>query len=351
MFGRRGIEDVPVLGQLPYVGAHPAWSLGAAAIAADARRTSASSCSPSATTRARRALSGVRVDEPAHASRSSSRRCSAAVAGDPARRLRRRVRRRSARGWSSQAITAVVLGGVVLGGGRGSVARRHGRRAHPRSPVHPAQPARASPARCEYAVQGVIIIAAVAVALVPLRGRRDDRHTAGSKHPEEASRGDEDESGAAAAMVSCAAVRGGVRRLTTSDDARRAGRHGDRRRRGRADTGEQSKFFVQADYDAQLAQRDGEPPQGPADKPWEQALEPEMVDTAKYKEEAGAVPPLLLQRRRQQPVAAGRLEDHAGRGRAAPGDHRVHARVDAEGKDDKQISDIERPAAARAATR
>ena len=47
-------------------------------------------------------------------------------------------------------------------------------------------------------------------------------------------------------------------------------------------TGEQSKFFVQADYDAELALL-GAHPTGPADKPWEQVLNPTMVDTAKFK--------------------------------------------------------------------
>ena len=47
-------------------------------------------------------------------------------------------------------------------------------------------------------------------------------------------------------------------------------------------TGEQSEFFVQADYDRQLAQRSIEP-EGDPEKPWEQAIEPEMVDTSKYK--------------------------------------------------------------------
>lgn len=44
------------------------------------------------------------------------------------------------------------------------------------------------------------------------------------------------------------------------------------------------EWFVQAEYDKQLAQRDKEPT-GPADQPWLQAIEPEMVDTAKYKQD------------------------------------------------------------------
>ncbi len=48
---------------------------------------------------------------------------------------------------------------------------------------------------------------------------------------------------------------------------------------------EKSKFFDQAEYDRQLAFRDIEA-EGPGDRPWEQTLEPEMVDTAKYKKPA-----------------------------------------------------------------
>jgi ribose transport system substrate-binding protein len=45
--------------------------------------------------------------------------------------------------------------------------------------------------------------------------------------------------------------------------------------------GTESEFFDQEEMDAQLAMRDVEP-EGPADAPWEQAIEPEMVDTAEY---------------------------------------------------------------------
>jgi ribose transport system substrate-binding protein len=44
------------------------------------------------------------------------------------------------------------------------------------------------------------------------------------------------------------------------------------------------EWFVQADYDKQLAQRDQEP-QGPADQPWLQMIEPELVDTAEFKQD------------------------------------------------------------------
>ncbi|NHC15294.1 substrate-binding domain-containing protein [Motilibacter deserti] len=42
------------------------------------------------------------------------------------------------------------------------------------------------------------------------------------------------------------------------------------------------EWFVRADYERQLAQRDMQP-EGDESKPWLQAIEPEFVDTAKYK--------------------------------------------------------------------
>ncbi len=49
---------------------------------------------------------------------------------------------------------------------------------------------------------------------------------------------------------------------------------------GRSD----DEFFVRADYDRQLAQRDVEP-EGDASTPWLQAIEPEMVDTTEFVKE------------------------------------------------------------------
>ncbi|EID52996.1 substrate-binding domain-containing protein [Saccharomonospora xinjiangensis] len=42
-----------------------------------------------------------------------------------------------------------------------------------------------------------------------------------------------------------------------------------------------NEFFDKAEYERQLALRDATA-EGPADKPWEQALEPELVDTSEY---------------------------------------------------------------------
>ena len=107
-----------------------------------------------------------------------------------------------------------------------------------------------------------------------------------------------------------------------------------------SNTGEQSEFFVQEDYDRQLAQREVEP-EGPADKPWEQAIEPEMVDTAEYKSDKNGNYNICFSnaavdnpwrqvgwKTMQEEV---KLHDEIGNFRA----------VDAEASDDKQISDIE----------
>ncbi|WP_326823146.1 substrate-binding domain-containing protein [Streptosporangium sp. NBC_01756] len=104
-----------------------------------------------------------------------------------------------------------------------------------------------------------------------------------------------------------------------------------------ANTGEQSKFFVQADYDAQLAMRT-KSAQGPADKPWEQAIDPQMVDTARYKKSGGYH--LCFSN-----AAVNNPWRQVGwkTMQAEVGLHKEITKftaLDAEGKDDKQISDI-----------
>jgi ribose transport system substrate-binding protein len=107
-----------------------------------------------------------------------------------------------------------------------------------------------------------------------------------------------------------------------------------------SNTGEQSKFFVREDFERQLAQREATP-EGPEDKPWEQAIEPEMNDTSKFKSSKSggynvcfsnaAVDNPWRQvgwKTMQQEV---KLHDEIAK----------FTSVDAEAKDDKQISDIE----------
>jgi ribose transport system substrate-binding protein len=107
-----------------------------------------------------------------------------------------------------------------------------------------------------------------------------------------------------------------------------------------SNTGEQSEFFVQEDYERQLAQREATP-EGPEDKPWEQAIEPEMVDTSEFKSDKSSGYNVCFSnaavdnpwrqvgwKTMQQEV---KLHDEIGK----------FTVVDAEAKDDKQISDIE----------
>ncbi|MFE3250908.1 ABC transporter substrate-binding protein [Streptomyces sp. NPDC059209] len=107
-----------------------------------------------------------------------------------------------------------------------------------------------------------------------------------------------------------------------------------------AGTGKQSTFFEQAEYERQLALAD-EKPEGPEGKPWEQMLNPEMVDTSQYEmadpsgielcfSNAGVFNPW-----RQVGLKNMRAEV------------KLHEEIteftvlDAQGKDDKQISDIQ----------
>ncbi|MET9252098.1 substrate-binding domain-containing protein, partial [Nonomuraea sp. NPDC003709] len=102
-------------------------------------------------------------------------------------------------------------------------------------------------------------------------------------------------------------------------------------------TGAQSKFFVQADFDAQLAMR-SQTPQGPTDKPWEQAIAPKMVDTAKYKKD-GPYHLCFSNAAVNNPwrqVGWKTMQAEAGLHKEIE----KFTALDAEGKDDKQISDI-----------
>jgi ribose transport system substrate-binding protein len=103
-------------------------------------------------------------------------------------------------------------------------------------------------------------------------------------------------------------------------------------------TGEQSKFFVQADYDKELALL-AATPTGPAGKPWEQALNPVPANTAAVKKpgpykicfsNAGLNNPW-----RQVGFKTMRAEVETHRDQIKEFVH-----VDAEGKDQKQIADI-----------
>ncbi|RAY14544.1 ABC transporter substrate-binding protein [Actinomadura craniellae] len=106
---------------------------------------------------------------------------------------------------------------------------------------------------------------------------------------------------------------------------------------GTASPSAQSKFFDQAEYEAQLAMRT-KTPQGPADKPWEQMIDPKMVDTAKYKKNG----PYHLC---FSNAAVNNPWRQVGF-KTMQAEVALHKEItkftvlDAEGKDDKQISDI-----------
>jgi ribose transport system substrate-binding protein len=103
-------------------------------------------------------------------------------------------------------------------------------------------------------------------------------------------------------------------------------------------TGPQSEFFVQEDFEEQLRLRDVEP-EGPADQPWVQALEPENVDTSEYAIEApykvcfsnaGVNNPWRVV---GWTTMQAEVEQHP--------EITEFVHVDAEGSDEKQITDIQ----------
>ncbi|MDD9375889.1 substrate-binding domain-containing protein [Streptomyces sp. ZAF1911] len=102
-------------------------------------------------------------------------------------------------------------------------------------------------------------------------------------------------------------------------------------------TGDQSKFFVQADYEAQLAMR-SKPATGPAEKPWEQAIDPQMVDTAQYKK-AGPYHLCFSNAATNNPWRQVGWKTMQAEVATHP-EIKEFTVLDAEGKDDKQISDI-----------
>ncbi|WP_405846346.1 ABC transporter substrate-binding protein [Streptomyces niveus] len=107
-----------------------------------------------------------------------------------------------------------------------------------------------------------------------------------------------------------------------------------------AGTGKQSTFFEQAEYERQLALAD-QTPEGPADKPWEQMLNPEMTDTSQYKTaDPGDIELCFSNAGVFNPWRQVGLKNM----RAEVKLHKEITKftvLDAQGKDDKQISDIQ----------
>ncbi|MFD1146238.1 substrate-binding domain-containing protein [Saccharothrix hoggarensis] len=103
--------------------------------------------------------------------------------------------------------------------------------------------------------------------------------------------------------------------------------------------GAKSEFFDQAEYERQLTFR-STTAEGPADKPWEQMLSPELVDTAKYAKPGGSHHLCFSNAAVNNPwrqVGFTTMKEEV----------KLHPEItkftvlDAEGKDDKQISDIQ----------
>ncbi|GAB3827612.1 ABC transporter substrate-binding protein [Dactylosporangium cerinum] len=103
-------------------------------------------------------------------------------------------------------------------------------------------------------------------------------------------------------------------------------------------TGEQSKFFVQADYDNELSLLQATAT-GPADKPWEQVLNPKLVDTAKYKK-AGPYKICFSNAALNNPWRQVGYKVMQAEVEAQKAKIKEFVHVDAEGKDSKQIADI-----------
>ena len=102
--------------------------------------------------------------------------------------------------------------------------------------------------------------------------------------------------------------------------------------------GTESEFFDQAEMEAQLAMRDAEP-EGPADMPWEQAIDPEFVDTSEFATE-GPWTVCFSNAAVDNPwrqVGFNTMQAEVGL-HSEIGEFEV---LDAEAADDKQISDIE----------
>src|SRR6266542_5896404 len=99
----------------------------------------------------------------------------------------------------------------------------------------------------------------------------------------------------------------------------------------------QSKYFVQADFDRQMAQR-RIAPQGNAATPWLQMIQPTMVDTTKYAK-SGKWHICFSNASVSNPWRVTGLTTIKAEAKLHP-EISEFTVVDAQGKDDKQISDL-----------
>ena len=102
---------------------------------------------------------------------------------------------------------------------------------------------------------------------------------------------------------------------------------------------DETQWFVQAEFDDQMRQR-GVAAEGPADQPWVQMIEPEMVDTAQYATEASGWHVCFSNAGVNNPWRAVGYTTMQAEVELHPEIARF-THVDAEGNDNKQISDIQ----------
>jgi ribose transport system substrate-binding protein len=147
---------------------------------------------------------------------------------------------------------------------------------------------------------------------------------------------------ALAAMISCALFAGACGSDDSDNEAAQEPTATEEAQSNeqKGDTGPVSEFFVQEDYDKQLAQRDIEPEGDPA-TPWLQMIEPEMTDTTEYKAKSPSGWNLCFSNAAVdnpwRQVGFNTMQHEVKL-------HKEIANfkaVDAEASDDKQISDIE----------
>ncbi|MFU8875676.1 ABC transporter substrate-binding protein [Micromonospora sp. SL4-19] len=100
-----------------------------------------------------------------------------------------------------------------------------------------------------------------------------------------------------------------------------------------------STFFDQSEYTRQLAFRSAKP-EGPDGKPWEQMLEPELVDTAKFAKPGGNYTLCFSNAAVNNPWRQVGFKTMQQEVKLHP-EITTFTVLDAEGKDDKQISDIQ----------
>ncbi|MFJ8582271.1 substrate-binding domain-containing protein [Micromonospora sp. NPDC093277] len=108
-----------------------------------------------------------------------------------------------------------------------------------------------------------------------------------------------------------------------------------------------SKFFDQAEYERQLAFRNATP-EGPDGKPWEQMLKPELVDTTKFAKPGGNYTLCFSNAAVDNPWRQVGFKTMQQEVKLHP-EITTFTVLDAEAKDDKQISDIQSLAAKKCA--